>query len=391
MSISLRKKLNYLLCVIPLLLCFALLMPLTVNAEKQNSITLHCRHSSDAVENMRWRIYKVGERRNGNFCLTGPFMNYPINLVDMSADNISGAAKAMESLIIGSRMPCLAESRTDKNGSAVFRGLDAGLYFAVSKSVRDGAYTRRADPIFFEVTETNYESSIFPKVYSTATLADEIVHYTVKKIWIDSDNSYISRPVDITVDIYRDDELAETVILNESNNWTYEWTFKKQDAEWRVVERTIPRKYAVYVDYNSTQYLIKNAYSPDIIIDGGDYVVTTATGITPGTNDTNTTTTSSVITSSTTSSSSSSTSTETETAENNSQTASTSTTDVAEGTYTASETTASVTSSSVTTAVSDRPKLPQTGQLWWPVPLLCGGGITLIGAGVRIRKKDDEK
>jgi len=32
------------------------------------------------------------------------------------------------------------------------------------------------------------------------------------------------------------------------------------------------------------------------------------------------------------------------------------------------------------------PTLPQTGQLWWPVPLLLAGGLALIAAGL-IRRR----
>lgn len=38
-------------------------------------------------------------------------------------------------------------------------------------------------------------------------------------------------------------------------------------------------------------------------------------------------------------------------------------------------------------------KLPQTGQLWWPVPLMAAAGLVLFGAGwaMCIRKKNEEK
>jgi hypothetical protein len=31
--------------------------------------------------------------------------------------------------------------------------------------------------------------------------------------------------------------------------------------------------------------------------------------------------------------------------------------------------------------------LPQTGQLWWPVPVLCGSGLALIIGGFRLKRK----
>ncbi|HAP78795.1 MAG TPA: hypothetical protein DCQ78_01135, partial [Ruminococcus sp.] len=44
------------------------------------------------------------------------------------------------------------------------------------------------------------------------------------------------------------------------------------------------------------------------------------------------------------------------------------------------------------TSTSSSGKLPQTGQLWWPVPLLAGGGILFIAIGLRIRsRKENEK
>ncbi|MGI6177581.1 MAG: SpaA isopeptide-forming pilin-related protein [Eubacterium sp.] len=35
----------------------------------------------------------------------------------------------------------------------------------------------------------------------------------------------------------------------------------------------------------------------------------------------------------------------------------------------------------------DEPELPNTGQLWWPVPILLGAGAVLIAAGIVILKK----
>ena len=32
-------------------------------------------------------------------------------------------------------------------------------------------------------------------------------------------------------------------------------------------------------------------------------------------------------------------------------------------------------------------KLPQTGQLWWPVPLLTVGGLALVALGLGLKKR----
>ena len=41
----------------------------------------------------------------------------------------------------------------------------------------------------------------------------------------------------------------------------------------------------------------------------------------------------------------------------------------------------------VLTNTMDKQKLPQTGMLWWPVPLLTVGGLSFLILGVAGRKK----
>ncbi len=55
--------------------------------------------------------------------------------------------------------------------------------------------------------------------YSTKTR-----EISVKKVWKDGNNKNNTRPDDITINLYANKELKETVKLNESNNWEY--TFK---------------------------------------------------------------------------------------------------------------------------------------------------------------------
>ena len=45
----------------------------------------------------------------------------------------------------------------------------------------------------------------------------------------------------------------------------------------------------------------------------------------------------------------------------------------------------------VLTNTYDKTKLPQTGQLWWPVPLLAAAGLGLICVGLSMRKRDENE
>lgn len=187
-------------------------------------------------------------------------------------------------------------------------------------------------PLLFEIKENGTAEEAFPKVYSVITLQGEVGSFTVKKVWIDDNDSYLARPVNVTVDLFRDGELYDTVVLDEASDWQYRWNTLDTDAEWRVLERNIPVKYAVLVDYNSKQFLIKNSYAPDIFIDGGEYLKTTTNSA-------------------------------------------------------AVSTTSTTVSAATTTQTSG---LPQTGQLWWPVFPLVLGGMVLICIGILLKKKNNK-
>lgn len=318
------------LCVVMLL---ASVMPCIHSAEVKASITLVCEQENVRVSDMSWKIYKVGERRSGKFTLTDEFANYPVDMSGLSTKNIRGTAQALESFIIGDRIKALAENVTDNDGNVVFEGLDKGLYLAVAKKVQKEPITYMATPLLFEIKEDGSAEEAFPKIYSVITLHGQVSSYTVKKVWADNDDSFKARPVNVTVDLFKDGELYDTVVLDEASNWQHRWNTLDLDAEWRVVERSIPVKYAVLVDYNSKQFLIKNSYAPDIFIDGGEYTKTTA-----------------------------------------------------------AVTTTTISTSTSAAATTTGSGLPQTGQLWWPVLPLALGGITLICIGLLTRKKNgDEK
>ena len=127
------------------------------------------------------------------------------------------------------------------------------------------------------------------------------------------------------------DPAPTAVTLSAENDWEYRWDTLDVQSEWLVAEREIPVDYEVMIDYNQSQFLIRNTYHHS--------------------QETEVTTTPPAVT-----------------------TATTATTPPPQITTTAPE------------------KLVQTGQLWWPVLPLSLGGVVLIGAGISMRsgKKKDE-
>ena len=65
------------------------------------------------------------------------------------------------------------------------------------------------------------------------------------------------------MDIFRDGELYETVILSEENNWSYHWTAPADGARWMVVERNIPEGYTATVEEWGAAFTITNTAPKD--------------------------------------------------------------------------------------------------------------------------------
>lgn len=324
-------------CIFLCILCVLNLCAITLNvnaAEENNVLTLICRTEETTLVGMDWKIYHVGERQGEDFVLTGDFSQYEVNLSDLSEESITEAAKTLESYAIADKIPFVGQGKTDKNGELRFENLEAGLYLASGKILLVDNIYYVPSALLIEITDegANFSYDAYPKFYY-ATLDDNVKSYTVKKVWEDNDNAFEKRPTYVTVELYCDEVLSDIVTLDESNNWEYSWVELSGDSEWRAIERDIPPGYEVIIDFNSTQFLIKNVYKK-----------TTTTTTTTATTAVGTATTTNVTT-------------------------------------------------STQSTITSKPTLPQTGQLWWPVvPMSFCGMILLVGGFVlRIKRKADEE
>ena len=356
-----KSIMSVLLGIVPVFVMLLLLIAPEVRAENVQDVSLVC-SDGKAIAGMHWKIYRAGEKTDsGSFRLTGDFTGYPVNLRDMSAENISGTAKALESFAISSKLDFLREGDTDASGRIFFEALPDGLYLAIADNITIDEMTYSSSPILFEAGRKSPSQDIFPKIYSQLTDENTSKVYTVKKVWVD-DGDNIERPVNVTVDLFRDGELYDTVVLDEKNNWYYKWSSLDSSAKWIVSERYIPVNYEVSIEGDVINYIIKNTYPIDVTVDDGGETTTSKVTTTAVTS---TSVTNGIITSVSTVNTTTSYVTDTTTG----------------------------TASTTTTVSTTAEKLPQTGQKWLMVLLLSCGGLILLTVGLLIvpERKDNEK
>lgn len=398
------RLLNIVICIITVLSLLSLMIPSQkIHAEDGNkSLTLVCVNDDVVLPGMQWKLYKVGKRRNTaqNFVQTGDFSAFQVNLRNLTVERVTEAAQSFQAYAIANKIKPLREGTTDKNGEVTFTGLDAGLYLLSGKLLKIDSHYYVPGVSLIEIKEddNNLRYNAYPK-FSYQVMNETPKNYTVRKVWSNDEDRIDERPKSVTVNIYRDDEFYDSVVLNEENQWKYRWIDDKGVSSWIVMEDEIPSDYEMKVTYDESRYLIENAYFED----AGTFTVTTTVTTTTAlvSNDTVTTTATS---GSGPIGDGSATRTNTATTVSGPIGDGSATNTATSGTGDNNSSTNTGTSSGSggggngggsgggNSGSSGNGKLPQTGQLWWPVVPLSIGGVILIAAGltIRARKKSDE-
>lgn len=213
--------------------------------------------------------------------------------------------------------------KTGQDGKVTFSGLEAGVYLVLGEPYRVGQMTCTPSPVLISLPSGG-ENHVSANVkYEETPDTPGTTTVKVQKVWSGQETD---RPREVTVQLLKNGAVYDTVTLNADNNWRHTWTGLSKDALWQVVELSVPEGYTVSVSKDGLTFTVINTCTPPEEPDNPD------TPTTP-TNPTNPTT------------------------------------------------------PSTPGSSGSKPTLPQTGQLWWPVPLLaCGGMLCFLAGWVKNRR-----
>lgn len=406
-----HSKKNIYSCLTALFMLFMLVVTMIfpVSAENKNcTLSLVCTSDSKAVANLEWSVYRIGSRNSyGEFVLEGSFKKYAVSLDDMSASAVQKVAYTLENYAKLDGISANASGKSDSQGRISLNNLDSGIYLISGKEYSTTTNRFIPSPSIVELGgEKGTNITVYPKFSVEVIPEKKKVSYSVRKVWANDDGASGARPKEISVELYANEKLNRTIKLNASNGWYYEWK-SDVDISWRVKEKTVAKNYTVNVGKNGTEFLIVNSYKPPKKTTTPTTVTTSKKSTTPK----KVTTPSKVITTTTTLLPKEELQKRIKEYEN-----------FNEDDYTpeswkkfkdalerARRTLSYVNSTDeeIRKALEELQNakenlvlaydswLPQTGQLWWPVPVLAGTGLVLIAVGIRIivrkgRKNDKE-
>jgi hypothetical protein len=317
---------------IPALLC-ALLLLLTLPAfaaQTVCSLTLHCAVDGSQVPGVVCRLYRVAALNGTAFTPTAAFTGAQVKLNGLAdaagwqtaADSLAVYATAEENGIEPD-----GQGTSDGSGNLSFAGLSTGLYLAVFAPETSGSSTYRFSPDLLALPQwdaggtVTYDGEAAPKGTVTTHSGgggDETTDITVLKVWNDAGET-ARRPDALSVTLLCDGKTYAEQELTEANNWRYRWDGLPEAHVWAVLERDVPEGYTVSYTAEGTILTITNQVTTDI-----------PDTPSPGGNVPQTPVPGQTI---------------------------------------------------PQKPVPKASKLPQTGQLWWPVPVLTAAGLALFAAG----------
>ncbi len=260
MKIKSEKLLGLAVFIIAAVLFSVSAFTVYASSDNYGTLTLICKTDDAVLSGMEMKIYYAASKQSdGSYKLGGNFAEYPVSLEDMSTSALGEAAATLERYAIVDNITPDGEGVTDSEGELVFENLQNGLYLVTGEPVDIGGmrYTSAAALVEIDADGGELDLSVYPKFTVSEIPSSEEVEYQVAKLW--ENDTEATRPEAITVELYCNGRLSETVTLSTENGWAYSWQAAAGD-EWQVKEINIPEGYQVTYTTSETLFEIVNTY-----------------------------------------------------------------------------------------------------------------------------------
>ena len=359
---------KFILAVLTLILTVTICMPLSVEARgsvdtsKKGSLGLTYSYQTTLLPGVHVHLYRIADISSaGEFTLISPYddtKQFPVTDLNKISDQSEwdNLLNPVAAYIYTNKVTPDAEAVSDADGKISFADLKLGIYLVVSDALvqPENNCTYSFSSFLTSIpgldADDNWTNSVYDVVgvpKCKKTVNPQTVHYYVYKRWDDSGYAG-NRPTSISVNIYVDGTLYTTQTLSAGNNWSYSWSYA--EGHNFTVSENVSGSYSLSSTQDGNAFILTNTYNPpdnpptypDYPPDNPYYpgTPTTPSGEVAG----------------------------------------------------VSRTPATPTGDQP--AVLGAKRLPQTGQLWWPVPVLALAGMSLFGYGWyadRKKKKRDVK
>lgn len=308
----------------------------SIDVDRTGSLSIRYAHDGAPVSGARFDLWRVADvDADGAFTLSGDFAGCPVQLTGLSGGSWRALAETLAAYAARGAFAPLLSGETDADGTLRFAPLRTGLYLVTGQPFSDGQYVYTAEPFLVSLPSPDgdgwrYALDASPKHTRDDAQPDDgsTVTRRVLKRWDDGGDASL-RPDAITVYLLRDGALCDTVTLSAANGWRWHW-----DALPKYGDTGLP------IDWQVAEEPV-SGYTVSLLRESVTFVITNTRTAAPDTPDSP-----------------------------------------------ASPDAPDTPDTPDSGGSPDGGRLPQTGQLWWPVSLLAALGLASLLCGALLRRRE---
>lgn len=210
------------------------------------SVTPHRVDNGHSVAmGMAFTLYQVATVKYDNgqlsYALTDSFSGSKADLSNLEA---SGLAQTMASYAEKHNLSG-STRKADSNGTVKYENLSLGLYLLVQADKAGSNDSAEPFLVTIPVAGEDGKTWIYDVDASPKTEVTKRTQVSVKKVWNDGKDAK-NRPQNISVTLYRGNEVIGTVTLSDDNNWNYIWSDLPESDAYSVKEASVSGYQASY-------------------------------------------------------------------------------------------------------------------------------------------------
>ena len=207
------------------------------------------------LENTKFDLYKIGKVSDNGLELLDEFKKYNVDIYsENSADTLAVYVKRDNVLPYASKI-------TDSNGNTEFEKLEKGVYLITGQDFTLNGFTYEISSSIVSIPYVENDKeylNVKAKIkYQKTDDKDGKTDIKVLKVWENYSENKIYPSV--KVQLLKDWEVYDTVVLNEENNWKYIWSDMDKNHNWSVAEEKVEDGYLVEIENDNFVYTITNA------------------------------------------------------------------------------------------------------------------------------------
>lgn len=276
-----KKRLGFFLMLITCFVCcvFSSFAIGTIDVTADVSVTLRYTGKHGSVTNAKFLIYHVADvTENGSYNVTDAFKSAPIAFEGLTKEGWQQLATTLKGYVWDKKIAECDSGKTDQTGKLTFPGegktMKPGLYLVLGDAKTIGSYTYYATPFLICLPgldesgqQKNYHADVSPKYrwdyddQDDSESEDNTITRKVLKVWKDEGYEGI-RPEAVTIQLLRDGFLYDTVTLDKKNNWRHSWYDLTRGHDWLVVEEYVSG-YTVNIIQEGITFVVTNIYDPN--------------------------------------------------------------------------------------------------------------------------------